>query len=102
NDPVKREFLRVPNPMARTNLINTSSSRQAIMSKLDQFRLDTVSYDSLPLSEVVRSLSEEVKRRDPLKRGINFLINPNIETVSMTPVTTAAGGGAVPFTPPVE
>lgn len=91
NDPVKRDLLPVPNPYAATNLINTSLSRQAIMSKLDRIRLDTVSYDQLPLSEVVRSLSEEVKRRDPTKRGINFLINPNIETVSTTPVTGVPG-----------
>ncbi|HYG21592.1 MAG TPA: hypothetical protein VEH04_02335, partial [Verrucomicrobiae bacterium] len=91
NDPVKRNQLAVPNPAARTNLINTSSSRQAIMSKLDRIRLDTVAYDALPLSEVIRNLSDEVKRRDPLKRGINFLINPNQETVSMTPVTIIAG-----------
>ncbi|MBC8096369.1 MAG: tetratricopeptide repeat protein, partial [Akkermansiaceae bacterium] len=92
NDPVKRDNLPSPNPWAKTNLINTSSSRQAIMTKLDRIRLDTVSYDSLPLSEVVRSLSEEVKRRDPTKRGINFLINPNPETVSTTPVTFVPGG----------
>lgn len=93
NDPVKRDGLPIPNPMARTNLINTSSSRQAIMAKLDRIRIDTVAFDSLPLSEVVRNLSDEVKRRDPLKRGINFLINPNPETVSMTPVTAVPGVG---------
>ncbi len=98
NDSVKRDLLPVPNPYATTNLINTSLSRQAIMSKLDRIRLDTVSYDQLPLSEVIRSLSEEVKRRDPSKRGINFLINPNVETVSMTPVTGVPGAPNT-FTP---
>jgi general secretion pathway protein D len=103
NDSVKRYSLQVPNPIALTNLINTSANRQGIMSKLDRIRLDTVSYDALPLSEVIRNLSDEVKRRDPSKRGINFLINPNPETVSMTPVTTVVGGGfpgGAAFTPP--
>src|SRR5664280_301239 len=93
-DPVKRELLPWPNPMVHTNLIYTGKGRQAILTKLDRIHLDTVFYDGLPLSEVIRSLSEEVKRRDPDRRGINILINPNQETVAATPVTAATGGGA--------
>jgi beta-lactamase regulating signal transducer with metallopeptidase domain len=68
----------------RTNLVSTANGRQAIMKKLDQIRLDRVSYDGLPLSQVVRNLSEDVKRRDPENRGINFLINTD------QPVTPSA------------
>lgn len=98
-DSVSRELLPVPNPMARTNLIYTSKGRQTIMNKLDRIRLDNVVFDSLPLSEVVRWLSEEVKKRDPEKKGINFLINPNQETVATTPVGGAAGAGGIAGTP---
>ncbi|HMP84458.1 MAG TPA: hypothetical protein PKA41_17315, partial [Verrucomicrobiota bacterium] len=73
----KKEQLPVPNPYAKSTLIHTSSGRQHIMSKLNQIKIDSVIYDGLPLSEVVRNLAEEAKRRDPDKRGINFLINPN-------------------------
>ena len=97
-EPVKRELLPVPNPMVHTNLIYTGKGRQSILSKLDRIHLDSVLYDGLPLSEVVRSLSEEVKRRDPEKRGINILINPNQETIAATPVTASTGGG--PGLPP--
>src|SRR4029077_16848991 len=38
----------------------------------------------VPLSEVVRNLREEVKRRDPEKRGINFLINPQTPATAVT------------------
>jgi hypothetical protein len=31
----------------------------------------------LPLSEVLKFLNEESRKRDPEKRGVNFLINPN-------------------------
>jgi general secretion pathway protein D len=92
-NPVKRESLPVPNQMARTNLVFTGKGRQAILSKLDHIRLNTFSSEGLPLNEVVRYLSEEVKKRDPEKRGINFLINANQETVSTTPVSAVAGGG---------
>jgi hypothetical protein len=53
------------------------SGRQAISDKLDRIRLDTVTYDGLPLGEVVVNLRDEAKKRDPEKKGINFMINPN-------------------------
>ena len=64
---------------ARTNPISTGKGRQLISSKLDRIRLDTVMYDGLPLGEVVRNLYDEARNRDPDKRGINFIINPNPE-----------------------
>ena len=66
-----------PNPYATNTLIYTGPGRQAIVAKLNHLRLDTVSYDGLPLSEVLRNLSEQSKLRDPERKGINFLINPN-------------------------
>jgi type II secretory pathway component GspD/PulD (secretin)/tetratricopeptide (TPR) repeat protein len=79
-NPVKRELLPVPNPYARTNLINTSPGRQTLMSKLDRIRLDSVKYDGLPLSEVIINLNDEAKKRDPEKRGLNFLISQTADT----------------------
>ena len=61
------------------------------MSKLDRIRLDHVLYDGLPLSEVIRNLSEQARLRDPEKKGINFLINPNADT--SVPVAAAGAGG---------
>ena len=90
--PVKREMLPVPNPYARTNFVFTGKGRQLIVSKLDRIRLDTVQYDGLPLGEVVRNLSDEARKRDPEKRGINFIVNPNVES--------AAGAAAVPTVDP--
>ena len=80
--PPKRELLPQPNLYARTNLIHTSKGRQAIASKLDKIRLDTVKYDGLPLGEVILNLNDEAKRRDPEKRGLNFIINPNAEAAA--------------------
>jgi len=88
-DPVKRESLPVPNPYAQTNLVHTSKGRQAIYSKLDRIRLDSVKYDGLPLGEVIKQLGNEAQRRDPDKEGVNFLINANIDPAA------PGGGGAV-------
>src|ERR1017187_6427976 len=53
------------------------SGRQVISDKLERIRLDTVSYDGLPLGEVVLNLRDQALKRDPEKKGINFMINPN-------------------------
>ena len=62
--------------------------RQAIMKRLESIRLETVRYDGLPLSEVVNNLRDEAKKRDPEKKGINFLLNQNPDA------------GEAPATPP--
>jgi type II secretory pathway component GspD/PulD (secretin)/tetratricopeptide (TPR) repeat protein len=103
-NPIKRELLPVPNPYARSNnLIYTGLGRQAIMTKLDRIRLDTVKYDGLPLSEVIVNLSDESRKRDPEKRGINFIVNQNVDTGG--PTATAAptigpDGNPLPAPPP--
>ena len=83
----KRDLLPQPNLYARTNLIHTSKGRQAIAIKLDRIRLDTVKYEGLPLSEVINNLNDEARKRDPEKRGLNFIINPNAEPAAAAPAT---------------
>ena len=63
-------------------IMATSPGREAIYSKLNRIHLDTVSYQNLPLSEVIRNLREQSRLRDPDKTGINFLYNPNIGSES--------------------
>ncbi len=77
--PPNRAKLPVPNPYARTNLVWTSKGKQAIHTKLDRIRMDSVRYDGLPLGEVVVNLNDEARKRDPERRGINFLVNPNVD-----------------------
>src|SRR6185436_19093264 len=40
NEPLGRELLPTPNPFARTNLVQTSPSRQALYLKLQTLRID--------------------------------------------------------------
>ncbi|MGA2281914.1 MAG: hypothetical protein ABSG80_16610, partial [Verrucomicrobiota bacterium] len=89
--PVNRGLLPTSNPYALTNLVHTGAGREIIYSKLDHIRLDSVSWpEGLPLIEVLRNLSEQTKLRDPDKKGINFLFNPNVAAASAP--TTPAGG----------
>lgn len=45
--------------------------------KLREIIIDEVKLDGLPLSEVLNFLGETSRERDPEKKGINFLIDPN-------------------------
>ncbi|OQB91560.1 MAG: Type II secretion system protein D precursor [Verrucomicrobia bacterium ADurb.Bin118] len=78
----KRDRLPQPNPYARTNLTYIGKGRQSILSKLDRIMVNEVRYPGLPLSEVVADLYRIAKQRDPDKRGINFLVDPNAPPVN--------------------
>jgi hypothetical protein len=87
--PPNRDLLPSPNPYARNGLVFTSKGVQQIHVKLETIRVDNIDWNGLPLSEVIKILGDEARKRDPLKRGINFMINPNAD----------AGGGGVTTTP---
>ncbi len=67
-----------------------ATGRQAILAMLDHMRLDK-GWAGLPLSEVVKDLSAEVAKRDPKKKGINFLITPNVNFDAPTPIDLVSG-----------
>ncbi|HWY32057.1 MAG TPA: tetratricopeptide repeat protein, partial [Candidatus Acidoferrum sp.] len=93
--PTPHVLLPTPNPYATNTLVYTGPGRQIIMDKLNRIHLDQVAYDGLPLSEVLRQLSEQSKVRDPDRKGVNFMINPNPDE-SGPPVGAAnigIGGG---------
>jgi type II secretory pathway component GspD/PulD (secretin)/beta-lactamase regulating signal transducer with metallopeptidase domain len=52
--------------------VATSKGRQAIISKLDSIRVEKVNYPEIPLREVLGSLKELARARDPNGQGINF------------------------------
>ncbi|MBI5387497.1 MAG: SLBB domain-containing protein [Verrucomicrobia bacterium] len=66
-----------------------SSGTQAIRDKLARTVLDTVFYENLPLSEVVRNLVDESVKRDPEKLGINFLYH---RMAALRPTSDQASG----------
>ncbi len=76
--------------------------RQVIINKLDRIRLDSVSFDGLPLAEVVIVLRDEAKKRDPEKKGINFMINPNPPADSAPGTAPALGPDGSPLPAPPQ
>ncbi len=81
--------LAAPNPLVTNDVIHTSPGREMIFRKLNSLHLESVSWhDGRPLSEVIRYLAEQSKLRDPDKKGINFIFNPNV--AASTAATNAA------------
>jgi type II secretory pathway component GspD/PulD (secretin)/tetratricopeptide (TPR) repeat protein len=100
NDPIKRDALPSPNMYARTNIVHTSKGRQAIYSKLDRIRLDFQS-DGLLLGQVINLLSDEARKRDPEKRGINIMVNSALDVpAAPPPAIDPATGLPIPGTAP--
>src|SRR6267378_7723396 len=93
--PHSRDTLPVPNKYARSTAPNTSPYRQIIYSKLDHIRVDNINWDGLPLSEVIKNLTDEAKKRDPERRGINFIINPNADVGGGGFLGASAPSGAI-------
>jgi hypothetical protein len=77
-----------------------SKGRQKVVDKLESIQFDSVLYDNLPLGEVIHHLIDEAKKRDPEKKGINFLVDPNSPATAATRIDPTSG---LPIAaPPVE
>jgi beta-lactamase regulating signal transducer with metallopeptidase domain len=89
--PANRDWLSM------TNFVRAGTGRKVIFSKLNRIRLDKVSWpDGLPLSEVLRYLSDQTRLRDPDKKGINFTFQTNAPAAS---AAAASAGGATTINP---
>lgn len=55
-----------------------SRGRSVIYQKLDTIILDEYMIQDVPLGEVVKDLTAEARKRDPEKRGINFIISSQL------------------------
>lgn len=65
---------------------------QKIYRKLAQIRFDEVIFDGMTLDEVVNYLSEEIRKKDPLKKGINFMFVSPIAAPGQLAGAPAVGG----------
>src|SRR5205814_3824491 len=79
----------------RYGLPAAKKAKGRVESKLEEIVLDEVMFDGTPLPEVLKSLDEESRKRDPEKQGINFLINPNATQVTTTTAIHPNTGQAI-------
>jgi beta-lactamase regulating signal transducer with metallopeptidase domain len=71
-------------------------------AKLREIVLDEVKLDGLPLSEVLNFLSDESRKRDPEKKGINFLLNPNPPQSPALSISSVDPATGLPIAGPIE
>ncbi len=63
---------------------------QRIKRKLSEIVLPIAHFEGVPLAEVVKRLSEDAKKFDPEKKGLNFLIYDPLEAAPALTTTTNA------------
>ena len=73
-------------------------------AKLDQIRFEEVVFEGLSLPTVLQYLNEQSRERDPEKKGLNFLINPNTVAAAPAPAVDPTTGQlvAVPAAEPLD
>lgn len=104
-DAAQQAFLRrygLNVPAAGTS-VNTGSStavpdakRQKIEAKLDETVLPEIAFDGLPLTDVIKVLSDQSIKLDPEKKGINFLLSQNSTSPSPWPQIDPSTGLPMP------
>lgn len=70
----------------------TKEARQQIINKLNRIRLPLLQFNAVPLTEILRQLSQEARARDPEHLGVNFLINPNLERAGTNGIVVNSRG----------
>ena len=88
-----------PNSYARTNLVNTSSQRQAIYDKIRNVKIEVPSYSSVPLADVVKDVVDQAQKRDADAKGVNLLLGSNADSsgrAAAAPAVDAATGLPTP------
>jgi beta-lactamase regulating signal transducer with metallopeptidase domain len=78
--PAGREEAAAPKRVSGPSSTPSTPGRQTILRKLQTIVLDAVAYENLPLTDVVRDLTEQARNADPDGRGINFIINPALSS----------------------
>ena len=72
--------------------VATGPDRKTTVAKLDQIRLDRFFCDYVPLEEVLRQLTEEIRKSDPEKTGVIFLLDDGRSTSANRPAIDPATG----------
>lgn len=86
---------------AKTSVINASGTQTtAIMQKLSEIIIPEINFRDAVIADVVNFLSQESRRLDPQKIGVNILLGAGVESPA-TPVPAAPVVPAVPAAPEV-
>jgi general secretion pathway protein D len=102
--PISRE-LQAPKSLPPTGVLDRDAARQAaITEKLNKIIIPEINYREAVVSDVITFLSEESRRLDPDKAGVNIVLSGGISApppapTPTTPPTAAGGTEPQPTTP---
>ena len=88
-----------PSPAAMLVQPNRASelmARENLKAKLERLRIDNPQSDGLPLRQVITSLNEQTRARDPDRQGVNFMFDHALP-VARAGVVDPATGLPLPF-----
>jgi hypothetical protein len=68
-----------------TNIVYAPKGRRRIRRLLDEIRVPSVSYDNVRLAEVLSRLRDDIKERDPEKRGFDLLVSSEVPVAPIPP-----------------
>ena len=79
----------------------SEKGQNAIQTRLEQtFTFDKLHrFDGLPLGEAIRYLDDEVRKRDPEKQGINFIISNSLDAPQPSSAIDPNTGLPIPVKP---
>jgi len=108
--PISRE-VQPPKEELSSGLIGSEALRQKdILKKLNEIIIPEINYREAVVSDVITFLSDESRRLDPAKVGVNIVLSSGIAAPTATPAPTApppapaapgAEAGAAPTPPAV-
>jgi beta-lactamase regulating signal transducer with metallopeptidase domain len=78
--------------IAPTSVVYKSKGLQRINKLLRDIRLPVLAINNLPLATVLKDLSEEIKQRDPDKKGFDLMISPAPSRAPIDPATGESVG----------
>lgn len=94
--PVSRE-IQAPKSQLPTAVDREAARQAALTEKLNKIVIPEVNYREAVVSDVITFLSEESRRLDPEKAGVNIVLSAGVAAPSSTPTaapTPPAAGGA--------
>ncbi len=101
-DPTQEAFMRRYG-LRPDSSVPTEKTVSRLEAKLRQIVLPSLSFDGMPLTEVLKYLDDQSRKLDPDKTGVNFLVNRNFPSSAFSPRLDPNTGLPTPAAPePIE
>jgi general secretion pathway protein D len=91
--PISRE-IHAPKSQLPSMVDREAARQAALTKKLNEIIIPEINYREAVVSDVITFLSEESRRLDPQKAGVNIVLSAGVAAPPSTPTPTPPAGGA--------